>query len=251
MKYYRYRALNQFAEDIITKRELYFASPKQFNDPFEFEFYLTFDCSLKVKREFLEASPEFDFKNEFKKLDQETLNKFLERSLSPADAEKARQEFRNKYLEFGLLCLAKSPCNIGMWAHYGDNHKGICFEFDFKGNDFGSCLKVDYQVEAPTFNYFDHLDNPRETFTKKIVTTKSKYWEHEQEYRFILNQPAIATFKPDDLTGAYLGMDIDRNHPIFKLMAKHTPNLSLYFLNPSKAKYGFEVSIPILAKDFI
>ena len=256
MKYYRYRALNDFAKNIITKNELYFASPKEFNDPFEFEFLTIYEAPLEVKRRFFENDTEFDFKTQFALAGDAKVNDFLSNHTGPTYAEEIRNKFRNRFLnKAGVLCFVDSPTNIGMWAHYGDNHKGICFEFefDFLHEHFGSHYKVEYSQVVPNFNHFERYEGKPEYMLKKIISTKSVCWEHEQEYRFIVDRPGVVKFHPTSIRAAYLGMNIDRNSDIFQLMAKHTPELPLYFLGPARGEYTFEITHeePILAKDFV
>ena len=71
-----------------------------------------------------------------------------------------------------------------MWAHYADNHTGICLEYDLKNCDNivleSLCFPVDY-VEK--YDVTDDListvinKNFEETFfLLKVTTTKSKDW---------------------------------------------------------------------------
>lgn len=254
MNYYRYRTINQFSIDIITKNELYFASPREFNDPFEFEFLMKHDAHIDKIKKFLEESKLYDFKTEFKKAGDEKVRKFLEGDMGSTVAAQLREEFRNEFLDqSGILCLADSPTNISMWAHYGDNHRGICFEFNFMHENFGEHFKVNYTSEVPSFNYFESYESRYKDMTKKIISSKSLNWEHEREYRFILSRPGVVRFHPNSLRAAYLGMNVDQNNLIFQSMAIHYPELPLYFLKSAEAEYAFEIAHhePILAKNFI
>jgi hypothetical protein len=253
VKYYRYRTLKQ-AEEIVAKKELYFANPKQFNDPFEFEFLTIYEAPVEVKRRYFENDKEFDFKNAFASASEETVNEFLTNDAGLTYAEKIRNKFRDRFLDqVGVLCLAESPTNIGLWAHYGDNHRGICFEFDFHHENFGEAFKVEYCRDVPNFNHFEEFEGKPEYMVRKIISTKSICWEHEQEHRFILNRSGVVKFHANSLKAAYLGMKIDRSSDVFKLLAIHTPDLPLYFLGPASGEYSFDIinTEPILAKNFI
>jgi hypothetical protein len=67
-----------------------------------------------------------------------------------------------------------------MWAHYANNHKGFCIEFDVDELFYGAfqiILPVLYTQEMPLIS----VDNPEEV--KKIIYTKAKQWEYELEWR--------------------------------------------------------------------
>ena len=49
---FKYRPINDFTEKIFTKQELYFASPKDFNDPFECAFQRRLKRLRKQPRRF-------------------------------------------------------------------------------------------------------------------------------------------------------------------------------------------------------
>jgi hypothetical protein len=66
------------------------------------------------------------------------------------------------------------------WSHYADRHKGICLGFDVSGGQekFG---RVAYVIDR--FPFPEKLDVD---FSWKLLTTKSKDWEYEKEWRIFL-----------------------------------------------------------------
>ncbi len=88
-----------------------------------------------------------------------------------------------------------------MWAHYADQHKGCCLEFDF------SHYKSDYNCEEcfpfAFVEQIDYLDNlPTLDDTKavrphkkgSIYMTKFKHWEYEKEWRAVMYKGAYKPF---------------------------------------------------------
>lgn len=82
----------------------------------------------------------------------------------------------------GVCCFTTDHENILMWSHYADSHKGICMKFDLLADPkvFFALFRVEYEKEYPKCNHL--RDNARETVAK-LVKTKAKVWEYEQEYR--------------------------------------------------------------------
>ena len=75
----------------------------------------------------------------------------------------------------GLLCFSEKWNNPVMWAHYGDNHKGICMEFDIPNKYL---LKVEYKKEPAIVN-----GNDIDWSSKFVAATKTKFehWSYEEE----------------------------------------------------------------------
>ncbi|MFQ2586386.1 DUF2971 domain-containing protein [Aeromonas caviae] len=103
----------------------------------------------------------------------------------------------------GILCFTTKEDNLLMWAHYANNHKGICIEFDrnaefFNGQYknacefFGSTVKdhyqnigelreVKYEIERPMY-----LDPSELEYDTESWFVKSPEWEYEEEQRLLL-----------------------------------------------------------------
>ena len=81
----------------------------------------------------------------------------------------------------GFLCFSEWLENPVQWAHYADNHNGICLEFEVP---LKNLVKVEYRETPLTIESGD-ID-----WRKKFVAaTESKYkhWCYEREYRTIIN----------------------------------------------------------------
>ncbi|HDX8453404.1 TPA: DUF2971 domain-containing protein [Aeromonas hydrophila] len=101
----------------------------------------------------------------------------------------------------GVISLSETPRNLTMWAHYANEHNGLCIglknDFINKSitrNDFSdnvtikTPLKVNYDSIRPQSNE-DITDIQKEASdqTLKHLITKSKDWIHEQEHRCIIS----------------------------------------------------------------
>ncbi|PLT24389.1 hypothetical protein CXF89_15850 [Pseudoalteromonas sp. MelDa3] len=112
----------------------------------------------------------------------------------------------------GVLCFASDESNLLMWAHYANNHEGICIELDknaefFTGKyknatellgkklddhyqNIGELRKVKYTLERPTYIEPSELEYDTESWF-----VKSLEWEYEQEHRLLL-PISLATTPP-------------------------------------------------------
>lgn len=98
---------------------------------------------------------------------------------------------------FRVFCCTEDRVNIPMWAYYGENHKGYCFEYSqadilkelMKSNPNALCIigEVTYSKKRP--DYFMPNNSLSYTNIKKYIDcTFTKYdgWKQEKEYRFVL-----------------------------------------------------------------
>jgi len=70
-----------------------------------------------------------------------------------------------------------------MWAHYAENHTGVCLGFTITDEYHN----VKYQKNRIKFDPAHELRNPKsqEKFLNKLIKTKDKNWSYEQEYGFL------------------------------------------------------------------
>ncbi|MCP4139841.1 MAG: DUF2971 domain-containing protein [Chloroflexi bacterium] len=108
-----------------------------------------------------------------------------------------------KIPQLPTTCFSRSPEVIPMWAHYGQNLKGFCIEFDekllseyFPESQFGD---VDYRNE-PESGLTDTLYRAYEIGKYRYMHillngvfssayyTKATHWDYEQERRMIIGE---------------------------------------------------------------
>ncbi|MEK8179921.1 DUF2971 domain-containing protein [Flavobacterium buctense] len=154
MKFYRFQSINKLTLQNLTNQNNWVADPFEFNDPFEFSLY---DSVL------------IDENGDFRNLNH---------------IEKANvMKFKDSINEYGVVCYSSDSTNNLLWAHYADNHKGMCLVFDVPKEKEDGIYKVKYQERFPEINLTDDANSHEEI--KTIVTTKSIEWKYENEYRQI------------------------------------------------------------------
>lgn len=151
--------------DFIHMPTLKLAVPAYFNDPFESS--ISRDISVLIDKENPEI-PEFDFDMEFSNI--------------------------------GVVSFSETSRNLLMWAHYADEHHGMCIGFE---RDVLSKLDISneyferYHTLQPVKVNYDNLridikeliSDPDFIYEKaitKTLTTKSDEWIYEKEHRCIV-----------------------------------------------------------------
>ncbi|MGA7438775.1 MAG: DUF2971 domain-containing protein [Luteibacter sp.] len=134
----------------------------------------------------------------------------------------------------GICSLSATPSSQLMWAHYGYEHRGICFRFEV-ARDLRNLIahKVIYADDYPVVeNIF--TDAPSELDLRPLLQ-KSPDWAYEKEWRVIKVNGARTTlpFDPAALTAVIFGMRTsvqDRDHV-------------LDLLSSRERKYGYPVRV--------
>jgi hypothetical protein len=176
---YRYRPLGRRSDTLESETfrtsSLYFPSRLQFNDPFD---CIMPDMSHIRDEEFRDlirkrAQEEFTELPADERLPHaEEMNK-----IGRAEIEEILQEFANR---LGVLSLSTRPDNSVMWAHYANNQKGMCLEFDTTDKPFLGARPIVYSSTAPKYVLDAHEAN-----AEAFVLTKDIKWSYEEEWRII------------------------------------------------------------------
>ena len=163
---FKYRSLaehcREYTSRIVTDSRIYYAAPKQFNDPF--------DCQFSVN------------------MDDARLNAF---GLSKLDEHKAFAEnwlWDETNKDVCVLSLSELNDNLLMWSHYSDSHTGICLELTFQTSE--KLHEVQYSDVRPEIFFADvrQQDRDDQRYSDAVIatlTTKMSDWVYEKEWRCI------------------------------------------------------------------
>lgn len=181
----------------LQNARLRFVQPASFNDPLEAIIPYRFVEHGKV------VEPKLD-----------ELKDVIAKLLTIEDWTKPREKRILEGLPFGvplenalMLSMSKAKNSQLMWAHYADNHKGICLEFDFPDNfldrvrwseqvksrmeeynlssAFGA---VKYGNSRPTLTFVDGIAQGNYNIMDAILS-KPECWKYEKECRILLWYP--------------------------------------------------------------
>lgn len=199
MKLYHYTTFEKFVSYILPTMQLRFNPFSDCNDPFEF---------------------------------YKLIHIYLRPDLKFSTIEKLSNEFDAQIKKYSLLCFSQDDevnNKFGwklptMWAHYADQHKGVCLEFDFEETilkEFGEPDKIEYTQVLPTVIPFDECPSGDEDeWVKAIIEKyigdlksisffkKLSDWSIENEYRIIKKRENSKDYYlpiHDSLKAVYLG----------------------------------------------
>jgi len=235
---YKYSKLDKRFISGLINHELWFANPTSFNDPYDCKLALDTDNSNEEIKSHLEKVNKLHtdyfkkIKDPIKQLNflrtyydnktQDELYKILSdifsgtRMISSEELIEKRivEISKNKQIldevinnnaqaevkNYRILCLTKELNSVVMWAHYTDNHSGVCLKFDtMKDKQFFTFhIKVNYVREYPRFNYIKEYD--KHNTINYIYGTKHLSWKYEKEYRIVKYIPTTK-FRNSGLLG--------------------------------------------------
>lgn len=86
---------------------------------------------------------------------------------------------------YKIASFSKTCLNQMMWAHYGDEGKGLCLEFSFDEEKAKYLIKeISYENKFP----FQNIDTEPENRALTILSVKLKCWEREEEIRLFSSE---------------------------------------------------------------
>lgn len=250
--------MNTWSISGIEHNNFFFASPSDFNDPFDCKNLFTFQgASDSDWRKFLTTflihkKPQLTEQERKRDVD-EVIKSGEHRSREKLAEQRGKWDevLENHSRRLGIVCLSESPNNILMWSHYADSHRGFCLEFDadiLKKAFY--CSRVRYRKQYPTFSEFvnSSLDEIAHTF----VLTKSNHWEYEKEVRLVINAQAeaggelrrVVEYPVEALTGIIFGcnMSDEGKEQIIKAVSSIGANVNLYNCLKSSSSYSVIVT---------
>lgn len=187
---YKYRRWkNEYDKRVLTQKELFFASPRSFEDPL--------DCKQTIDYSSLTDEDKFEWgkivvKQKYPHLGDDLIPEVTRRFLlkapinDPIEVKKIQESQLERYFDItGVLSLSFNPSSNRMWDKYGDQHKGFCVGFDsqllFESRIGGTGAYVEYVDELHEIYPEPKMDFHTQAYHQ--IFYKLKKWEFEEEYR--------------------------------------------------------------------
>ncbi len=248
---YKYTSLEAHhlarARNIIVDREVYFANPATFNDPFECRFRFSMNGTAAEWNQFLRR-PEVAAENGLAPGAEPTAQQMARwKSNALAHAPTVGDKFRaNMQKDVGLLCLSEERDHILLWSHYANSHRGVCFGFSVADDPLFAqeITKVTYQDDFPIYEYF----NPPEDVERIVFSTKSSQWSYEAEWRVIRVRmgegEGAYRFAPGTLRDVILGSEISKSdrQSLEQYVAKApAPPIALWVAERVQTQYALTI----------
>ena len=174
---------------------MYFASPADFEDPFDCHVAVEFSSGPGDYQKYADAFQRLYGPNPA--LSSDSLASDLQlREAITAYARKASARL-------GVYSLCEWPDSFAMWTRYADSHRGLCLRFETSA-DFGVPFNVTYTDEPVLLNFPPDHTTPRRGLG--LMLTKTTRWAEEEEWRIIdLKGPGPHPFMPGLLSGVIFG----------------------------------------------
>lgn len=211
-KLYKYKAIDKNLCELIAKNELFFSGRRLLNDPNEAILRFT---------------------------NQQVL---VKGGLCPNRTEVLKAPQYHGIDDYYFFCMSRELADIPMWGYYGDNHRGVCLQFDF-----GTAIRqwrdqpekpwkietdhgipfirdVHYQEDLDEFTLApDGTPNLTPEQADEFGFNKLSCWSREQEVRMRLDQSSIAKdetmpeglhwrFEKKSLASIYFGVRTDKKN---------------------------------------
>ena len=215
---FKYREVGKRSIQNLEEDTIWLADPSSFNDPY--------DCSHAVDFNKVQKANSLDFFNQLLekqkdkinlsdetleklKLAEDPYNELLELIFSQQAPEvvTAFKNVQQKMLEdlsrsgsslvstsFKLCSFSECNDSILMWAHYADNHKGFCIEYDLVNSPVNDPRRRSLYPTIYSRKMFDateHIMKKRdsEDFNSSHLTlgslVKAEEWNYEKEWRLV------------------------------------------------------------------
>ncbi|QNL45149.1 DUF2971 domain-containing protein [Oscillibacter hominis] len=199
---YKYYSDTPEKVNAVKKNKMWYSAPCNFNDVFDCDISIddkkVFDEALKLFPDNRGIRPGSNAWKNFRA----TMNQQL---------RELRAQFNELRDTTGVSCLSESENSLLMWAHYANNHRGICVEYDLLA--INNMLKftavpVIYSGKRTCFDFLNpqSIENDTMKLFIQSLTSKSPEWGYEQEWRIIRNQKACGDQWNADKKGALLDM---------------------------------------------
>ena len=184
---YKYYPYNEYLLEMLITKKAWFSKPEIFNDPFDC--YLNFEKNIPLDK--YEKCLKWQLKREGRSQKQieNDIGKLIshdgiineeEKNIIDKISESTLDVIKN----IGVYCLSEVNTNSTMWAHYADNHRGLCLGFLM--SDDGVAEKVSYVAGAPKVNFSELFDD--KSIEYKWIFSKHHDWKNEKEWRVVVSE---------------------------------------------------------------
>lgn len=242
----KYYGLSCHSIESLEKSLIYLPQSDDFNDLFDTSPTL-WDLTNIQYNQIKNYFEKFKIKYDEKKLE----NQFRD------DRITLIKEFRDLFHQhllskFSLVCMTNEKRSDTMWGYYGNN-EGFLVEYNhslFKKAFLQGPFPINYLKAKERLN--PNLIKDWELTHIINILTKKNIWEHEKEYRFIVETPGLFELKGyykndnihgekkprifpypvESVLGVYLGFYFPKNEKIMKINIKDT--YSLEFISDKK-----------------
>ena len=203
-RYFKYRAVNKNLIDSLVNSYLYFSHPSNLNDPFDCQVDIRKSTNYAISK--VPSGLKSDIPTRISKL-----NGFID-------------EIQRRMTVIGVCSFSLTLEEPLLWAHYADEHRGICLFYEFpedfildRTNEIVGVSDIEYG-ENPLSDWFIDIipdqieDGFYDYFTtellKRVLIIKASGWNYEQECRIIRQKAGPLSVPKEFLKQVCFGMNV-------------------------------------------
>jgi len=220
----------------ITKGELYLSRPEDFNDIFDAMSVLSKDNMY----DYFKDSPDIDYIIELVKYVNKVYGKTSVRKnagilkdLSMNFWIDMNNHYNQTMRQMRIACFTECLNSMPMWAHYANDHQGVCLLYDtttFTDSIHRTRLfPVEYTKQIPDMILEETVKSKAVKFKslESCVTKKHEDWSYEKEWRLIYHQGFFYS-KEEDVPEEF-----------------YESGKVINFYKPSKVYLGYKVKVQV------
>jgi hypothetical protein len=150
------------------------------NDPHDGLFLITPELRNKLSLHLLPGvRKHLSYLPSYEQIPDDLIVDFAKESLNDKEFYELILQSDDK-LSLKVCSFTETPNNEIMWAHYSDNFRGVCLEFDFTNESIlENISKVKYGNTIPRVENFQLAD------LREAMSTKREAWSYEKEWRIL------------------------------------------------------------------
>lgn len=207
---YKYYPYNEYSLEMFSSKKTWYSKPEAFNDPFDCR--LNFNENIPVDK--YEKCLRWQLKREGRT--EQQIEEDLELLISPGGkvhdkAKKVIDKISATTLDvinnIGVLSLTEKNDSVTMWAHYAENHKGVCVGFLVSNETVP--IEVTYVPKTPPVNFSNLFDDESEKDVYKWIFSKHHDWKEEKEWRIVVSQGNQLWPIPGKINTVIFGLRMD------------------------------------------
>jgi hypothetical protein len=246
---FKYRPHDGYSESWIVNEELFFASPAMFNDPFDSKVMYGVEGTSEQQKQYwnrliVEKLPGIRKKKKWKIIKNAVKNNALQ-----TDHENHLERMQKHIDGYYIASFSQKPDDLLMFAYYAKDHSGYCLKYRRSSENILSMARpVIYEKHYPKFSLLDSEFKKKGSLGDKVLFTKAKCWEHEDEWRVSFANLSERVLKSPHpiLEGIILGcrMKTEQCKEIISLNKRRAKPVAMFEARKKKFEFALEI-VPI------
>lgn len=217
---YKYRPDDIYTIKLLCEQRLHFSHPSDFNDPFD----CLPPCSVSFSEEMIMSymTGKYPLTEAALRRNMPLIKAVIN------DKNMLQPEVNRIFNKAYICCFSYNATSSLMWAHYTNNHAGLCLGFNpcYGGSYITNCTPkiVEYVEERKVLDFSKEL----RTQVDQIYSQKYSAWQYEKEVRIIkaqeemiINDELQNKFEKKGLVEMFFGLKMPQERQDFyKLLCK-------------------------------